>query len=69
MSKKGRMIYVPKKVLIELENIQSNYDLERRSEAFDKMAEFVPVGIELEKAIMGTGLFNKLSTRIKKKKK
>ena len=64
MVKKGRMIYVPPKAVNELENIEKTYNI-TRARAFDKMAEFVPVGMEIEKAIHGTGLIGFL----RKKKK
>ena len=45
---KGKVKYVPPRVLRELENIKSNYSLSD-ARAFDKMADLAPVGMEFEK--------------------
>jgi len=37
--------------------------------AFDKMSEFVPVGMEIEKAMQGTGLVNFGVDLFKKKRR
>ena len=51
----------------ELDNIEKTYNL-KGARAFDKMAEFVPVGMEIEKAMHGTGLWN-FYKNVKKKKR
>lgn len=57
MMSTGKKKYVPTSILKGLENIKSNYpNIDSDARAFDKMAEFVPVGIEIEKAMTGTGL-------------
>ncbi len=59
MSKKGRVIYCPRRLLDEIENVKTNYNYDKNSDALKKIAEFVPVGTEIDKAIQGTGLFNR----------
>lgn len=46
---KGRMKYVPPKMLQELDNVKSTFNIQKDSEAFDKIAEFAPMGVEIEK--------------------
>ena len=46
---KGRVKYVPPKVLETLDNIKLNYGYKGDADAFKKMAEFAPIGMELEK--------------------
>ena len=52
-----------RRLLNELKNINSNYNYDKDRDAFNKMAEFVPIGIEIDNAIAKTGLF------IRRKKK
>lgn len=47
---KGRMGYVPKVVLDELENIKADHELQGNSEAYLKMVKFAQVGREIERA-------------------
>ena len=49
MNGKGRVKYVPPKVLAELNNIKSTYNIESDARAFEKLAEFAPIGMEIEK--------------------
>lgn len=43
------MKYVPPKMLQELDNVKSTFNIQKDSEAFDKIAEFAPMGVEIEK--------------------
>ena len=63
---KGRIKYVPPKALEQLIIIKKTYNLSD-ARAFDKMAEFVPPGMEIERAMTGTGFWNFLNNNKKKK--
>ena len=60
---RGKVKYVPKRFLDALFMVRQNYQYDCDRDAFNKMAEFAPVGIEIENAIRATGLI------IKRKKK
>jgi len=49
MNGKGKVKYVPPKVLIELNNIKATYNIDSDARAFEKLAEFAPIGMEIEK--------------------
>jgi len=49
MNGKGKVKYVPPKVLVELNNIKATYNIESDARAFDKLAGFAPIGMEIEK--------------------
>lgn len=49
MNGKGKIRYVPPKFLKELDNVKSVFEIESDARAFEKIAEFVPIGMELEK--------------------
>ena len=63
MGNKGRQKYIPKRLLIEVDVIKKNYNYDNDRDAFNKIAEFVPIGIEIDNAIKSTGLFIKRKKR------
>ncbi len=66
MRQKGGMKYVPPRVLIELDNIKTIYDIKKDSRAFEKMAELTPVAMEVDKMM---NKFVLADIFLKKKKK
>lgn len=49
MAKKGRMIYVPPRVVDELEEIKQEDQLTKNAKAFDEMVKYSRVGREAKR--------------------
>lgn len=49
MAKKGRMIYLPKQAIDEMEDIKREDNIFSSSEAFRKMVQYAEVGRELQR--------------------
>ena len=54
--KKGRMMYVPRLVIEEVDDLQAEHHTEKRVDAFEKMADYARVGRELERVVNFKGL-------------
>jgi hypothetical protein len=53
---KGRMAWVPKGVLDELDNIQRNFEVETRADAFEVMTKYAKAGRQFDIFAQGFGL-------------
>jgi len=51
MSKRGKMVYVPKLVFDELDDIMIEEGLNRRAEAFDKLTTYSKLGREVKRKV------------------
>jgi len=49
MKKKGRKIYVPPLVLVEVEDIMREDEVNKRADAFNKFVEYARVGREIKR--------------------
>lgn len=65
---KPRMKWVPVPIIKEIDNIKKHYNFKKDSQAFEKMAEFVPIGIELEKMRERLVLFDIFSYNKRRRK-
>lgn len=47
MTKRGQYKYLPKEVLMELDNVKLNFNIDKDSNAFRKMVDFSEIGREI----------------------
>lgn len=55
-SKKGRMLYVPPVIIDEVGDLMAEHNLDRRVEAFEKLADYARLGRETERITQFKGL-------------